>query len=126
MKVTAASFLTGVAVIGVVAGGWVAIGGRLDTPADVLEDHVEESNAIMIEMEVELHDHTADFEGHVAHIDSFVAQYEVSETSKIVSRARRTLMVEAQTKLTCLATGSDTIAMLGLTSICGDLGVPVN
>ena len=115
MKVTVGNVVSGLAIIGIVAGGWVAIGGRIDTPAEVSEAHVQD-----------FHDHTEDFEGHVAHIDTFIAQYEEFEAAKVISRVQRTLMVEAQMKLTCLKTGSDTIAMLSLTSICDDLGVPVN
>ncbi len=115
MKLNATSILTGIALVGAIAGGWVAIGGRIDTPADVSGEH-----------EVEFHDHVETFEGHVAHIDTFIAQYEEGEQSKAVSRTQRTLMVEAQTKLTCLTTGADTLAMLSLIAVCAELGVPRN
>ncbi|MEK0324159.1 MAG: hypothetical protein QQN63_00510 [Nitrosopumilus sp.] len=115
MKITVGSVLAGLAIVGAVAGGWVAIGGRIDTPAEVSGEHVRE-----------FHDHVETFEGHVAHIDTFLAQYEAAEVVKAVSRAQRTLMVEAQTKITCLTIGADTLAMLSLISICDDLGVPVN
>ncbi len=107
--------LAGIALVGAIAGGWVAIGGRIDTPADVSEAH-----------EADFHNHIETFEGHVAHIDTFVAQYEEGERTKEVSRAQRTLMIEAQVKLTCLTTGADTLAMLSLLPICDELGVPVN
>ncbi len=115
MKINAVSILTGIALVGAIAGGWVAIGGRINTPAEVSEEH-----------EVEFHNHVETFEGHVAHIDTFVAQYEVGEQIKAVSRTQRTLMIEAQVKLTCLTTGADTLAMLSLITICDELGVPVN
>lgn len=97
---------------GAILASLLAFGFRLETPAGVAAEHIEE-----------FHNHTATFEGHVAHIDTFVAQYEASELTKAVSRAQRTLMVEAQTKLTCLTIGADTLVMLDLISVCDDLGV---
>lgn len=116
MKITVQGAIQSVlgiaAVTALIGGGFLAVGFRMETPADVQESHIEE-----------FHDHTQNFEGHVAHFDTFLVRYDATETSKDASRAARTRMVEAQTRLTCLRTGLDTLAMLNLVSVCDSLGV---
>ncbi len=108
-KLTIQNVLGAVALAAAIGGGFLAVGFRMETPADVQEAHVEE-----------FHDHLDDFEQHVANFDTFI----VLDVARDVSRASRTRMVEAQVKLTCLRTGADTLVMLDLIDTCDALGVP--
>ena len=108
-KLTIQNVLASVALAALIGGGFVAIGFRMETPAEVQGAHVEE-----------FHDHLDDFEQHVSNFDTFI----VRDIAKDENRAARTQMVEAQVKLTCLRTGADTLVMLDLMDTCGELGVP--
>ena len=108
MKMTGERVLVILAIMGAVGGGLLAFGFRMETPAAVQEQHVEE-----------FHEHLNDFQIHVENFDTFI----VRDIMKDDSRAQGTLMAEAQMKLTCLTTGVDTLVMLGLQEICEDLGI---
>ena len=108
-KLTVQNVLSGVALATVLGGGFLAVGFRMQTPADVQEAHVQE-----------FHDHLDDFEQHVANFDTFI----VLDIARDVNRSARTRMVEAQVKLTCLRTGADTLVMLDLIDTCEELGIP--
>lgn len=108
MKITGERVLVVLAILGAVGGGLLAFGFRMETPAEVQEQHVEE-----------FHEHLNDFQTHVENFDTFI----IRDIMKDASREQRTLMVEAQTKLTCLTTGADTLVMLGLQDVCTDLGI---
>lgn len=109
MKITVQGVIGAVVLMGMIGGGFLAFGFQVDTPADHIED---------------FHDHTLNFEGHVAHFEEFQDLYTENEASKDESRAKRTQMVEAQAKLTCLRTGADTLVMLDMIDVCDELGVP--
>lgn len=79
----------------------LALGFNWTTPAGALEAHVEE------------------FDSHVEVFEQFLAL----DTLKQVSRDVRTLMVEAQTRLMCLKTDLDDLALLGILTVCDSLGV---
>lgn len=108
-KLTIQNILAAVALAAIVGGGFLAVGFRMETPADVQATHVEE-----------FHDHLNDFDQHVTNFDTFI----VRDIAKDVGRMQRTQMVEAQVKLTCLRTGADTLVMLDLMDTCEELGVP--
>lgn len=102
------------ALAAVVGGGWVAIGGRLETPADVanarqaeFEEHVEGAFPA----------HVEDFETHVAVIDTFL----IRDAQRDMNRAQRTELMAVQTRLTCMRTGRDTLVLLGIVEVCDSL-----
>ncbi len=94
------------ALAAVMGGGWVALGGRLATPGGVAAEHVEEYMG-----------HVEDFETHVAVIDTFLAR----DMERDASRARRALLMETQTRLSCIGTSRDTLILVGLVAICDSL-----
>ena len=62
---------------------------------------------------------SATFEAHLEDFDNHLEQYtEIVEGGEAIRE-----LVEAQTRLTCLKTGADTLVMLNLTSMCIQLGV---
>ncbi len=109
MKITVQGAIGAMVLAGMIGGGLLAFGFKVDTPAD----HIGE-----------FHDHTETFEGHVAHFVEFQDAYVINEANKEASRSQRTEMVEAQVKLTCLRTGADTLVMLDMMDFCIELGVP--
>ena len=95
------TFLGIVAVLTVVGGGMVALGFGWSSPAENLEAHIE------------VFDH---------HVDDF-ATYLDLEDLKQESRAQRTSMMEAQTRVMCYETEVSTLALAGLIATCDSLGV---
>lgn len=79
----------------------MALGFNWTTPAQALDEHV------------------VHFDEHVTVFEKFLA----NDTLKQVSRDVRTLMVEAQTRLMCLKTDLDDLALLGILAVCDSLGV---
>ncbi len=91
----ARSLLEAFAFLGILGTAMATMSFSLNTPAEALEEHI-----------VEFDEHKAD------------------DVRFRASQANTTVMVEAQTRLMCLRTGVDTLAMLGVVSTCDSLGVP--
>ncbi|KKN88080.1 hypothetical protein LCGC14_0251520 [marine sediment metagenome] len=108
LKVTVQGVIGAVVLVGIIGGGFLAFGFELDTPAD----HIEEFDV-----------HVDSFDDHVDNFEGFQEVYIENEEEKEESRDRRTQMVEAQAKLTCLRTGVDTLVMLDMIDVCDELGV---
>lgn len=102
------------ALLAVLGGAWVAIGGRIETPADVDAAHLE---AFDSHVDAEFPSHVEDFETHVAVIDTFLMR----DIERDATRTARTQLMEVQTRLTCMRTGRDTLALLGITQVCDSL-----
>lgn len=97
-KLTLQNVLASAGVLGILVGLWAAIGGVFLTPAEVRQAHDMEE-AMHVE---EFHDHLIEFDNHVAHAEP---------------------ILDAQMTLTCMKVGADTLAMMGVIGLCGDLGV---
>lgn len=109
VKITVQSIIKVVILAGMIGGGLLAFGFRLDTPADHVEEFIE---------------HTNDFNDHLDNFEEFQDAFVEAEAEEEAHRVRQTQVVEAQTKLTCLRTGADTLLLLNLIGVCSDLGVP--
>lgn len=95
-----------VGILSVVGGTLTLLNFQLMTPADALEANFTADSTHVIQFE--------------HHVDDFTA-YLDGEAEKDVSRAQRTELMEAQTRLTCLRTGRDTLALAGLIQTCDSL-----
>ena len=97
-----------VAVIGILGAIFTALNFKLTTPANALEQNTTADSVHIIAF-----DH---------HVDDF-ATYLDLEDLKQESRDTRTRMVEAQMRITCLETRTQTLVLADLMATCTSLGV---
>jgi len=87
------------AVVTVLGGILTAFNFQLMTPAQALDDHI------------------LDFQHH----DSLFVAHVTDDAGKQESRDQRTRLIEAQTRLTCIESDPDDLALAGLGPVCDSL-----
>lgn len=87
------------AVVTIMGGILTAFNFRLMTPAEALEEHI------------------VDFQHH----DSLFVAHVTDDAGKQESRDQRTQLIEAQTRLTCIESDPDDLALAGLGPVCDSL-----
>ncbi len=80
--------------VGITSSAFAGLGVRYTSPARALDEHVVQFAA-----------HVKDYEVYVSRQDATAE------------------LVDAQTRLTCLRTGADTLIMLNLTAFCDEKGI---